>query len=299
MKVRLWGVRGSIPSPGPETVRYGGNTACLEVRTDNRIIIIDAGSGIRPLGDHLMAHDLPKGPLKVDLFFTHTHWDHILGFPFFTPIFVPGTEIDIYGPVSYESESLEKAIGGQLKYRYFPVRSNELAAKLRYHTLSETSWYLTNNVKITTKILNHPVSCMGYRFDTPEKSFCTLYDMEPYYNLFSFDNKTEAQPDIIEEGDKAVRDETDRIVEFMRDADLVIHDAQYTKEEYESSRRGYGHSFPEYAIDNARKAGVKHLVLFHHDIRRTDRELDLWQKEYAEQTSPRVTLAQEGMEWDL
>lgn len=299
MKIRLWGVRGSIPSPGPETVRYGGNTACIEIRDGKDIIIVDAGSGIRALGDSLMAHDLPKGPLKLKLLLSHTHWDHILGFPFFTPIFIPGTEIDIYGPVTYEQGSLEKAIGGQMKYRYFPVRQSELAATLRYHNIAETQWQLTEGIQVTTRLLNHPLLCLGYRFDTKDASFCTIFDMEPYFNLFSMDQPEKTTPEILEEGDRAVQEETEKTIAFMKGADLVIHDAQYTKEEYESSRRGFGHSYPEYAYENARKAGVKNLLLFHHDIRRTDQELDQWQQEFSHLKAPAVSFAQEGMEWEL
>src|SRR3989304_2880450 len=109
MRIRFWGVRGSIPSPGEDTVKYGGNTACIELRFGpaDRLIIIDAGTGIRALGNELLKTDLPKGPIKADLFFTHTHWDQIMGFPFFTPIYVPKTELTIYGPVTYEEDTLE------------------------------------------------------------------------------------------------------------------------------------------------------------------------------------------------
>ena len=131
MKIKFWGVRGSIPCPGPKTMKYGGNTACIELRFPevNRLIIIDAGSGLRELGNFMMANDLKKGPINTDIFLTHTHWDHIMGFPFFTPIYVPGSTIRIHGPVSFEGDTLEKIVGGQLTYRYFPVRQAELAAK--------------------------------------------------------------------------------------------------------------------------------------------------------------------------
>jgi hypothetical protein len=176
INVRLWGVRGSIPCPGPSTVRYGGNTACLELRfgEEERLVIIDAGSGIRQLGDHLMKNDLPKGPIRTKIFLSHTHWDHIMGFPFFTPIFIPGSELEIYGPVTYEDEGLDRIIGDQLRYRYFPVKHSELAAKISYHPMKERSMDLGEGLWVTTKYLNHPILCLGYRFEYKGKVFCTI-----------------------------------------------------------------------------------------------------------------------------
>ena len=117
MRVTFWGVRGSIPCPGPTTVTYGGNTSCLELRFDpnDRLIIIDAGSGIRELGESIMKRDLPRGPITTKIFLSHTHWDHIMGFPFFTPIFIPGTQLEVYGPVTYEEDTLDKIVGDQLR----------------------------------------------------------------------------------------------------------------------------------------------------------------------------------------
>ena len=133
LSVRFWGVRGSIPCPGPDTVLFGGNTSCLEIRADERLIIVDLGTGIRPLGDWLMANDFKKyGHIDADIFITHTHWDHIMGLPLFTPLFIPSTKLRIRGPVSFEDEKLENIIGAQLSYRYWPVRAEELAANIEY-----------------------------------------------------------------------------------------------------------------------------------------------------------------------
>jgi len=153
MKIRLWGVRGSIPCPGETTVAYGGNTACIELRVgeEERLFIIDAGSGIRALGNYLMQHDLPKGPIDTSLFISHTHWDHIMGFPFFVPIFIPSTKLKVYGPVTYEEEGLKDIVGGQLSYRYFPVKHSELAANITYHTLKESSMDLGDGLWVTSK----------------------------------------------------------------------------------------------------------------------------------------------------
>ena len=140
MKITFWGVRGSIPCPGPNTVKYGGNTACIEMELEgiNRTIIMDAGSGIRELGNKIVAEGLQKGPLTAEIFLTHTHWDHIMGFPFFVPIFIPGTKLKIYGPVTYEDETLKEVLGGQWTYRYFPVRHEELSSDIEYIDLKES-----------------------------------------------------------------------------------------------------------------------------------------------------------------
>jgi phosphoribosyl 1,2-cyclic phosphodiesterase len=297
--VRLWGVRGSIPVPGPTTVKYGGNTACLELRFDDRLIIIDAGSGIRPLADYLMQNDLPKGPIKTQIFFSHTHWDHIMGFPFFVPIFIPGTEIDVYGPVTYEDEGLDRIIGDQLTYRYFPVKHSELSAKISYNALRETTMDLGDGIWVTTKYLNHPVLCLGYRFEYKGRVFCTIYDHEPYRNVFPTDpDDPSYDEEIAKEGAAAARDENEKVLKFMQGADLLIHDSQYTKEEYEASKLGWGHSPFEWAINAAHKADVKKLLLFHHDPLRSDKQLDALLEEYramvAGRSSMRIDMAQEG-----
>jgi len=167
-------------------VKYGGNTACLELRfgEEDRLVVIDAGTGIRELAGHIMQNDLPKGPIKTELFLTHTHWDHIMGFPFFIPIFIPNTELKVFGPVTYEEDTLDKIVGGMLTYRYWPVRLTELAAKIEYFNLKEGSQDLGGGLWLTTKYLNHPILVLGYRFEYRGKVFCTAYDTEPFRNVF-------------------------------------------------------------------------------------------------------------------
>lgn len=277
MKIKFWGVRGSIPCPGPHTVKYGGNTPCIEVRFEDtgRLMIIDAGSGIRELGLHMMAHDLPKGPINTEIFLTHTHWDHIMGFPFFTPIYVPRTTIKIYGPVTYEDEPLEKIVGGQLSYRYFPVRQAELASRIEYIALKEQRLDLGDGIKVTTKYLNHPVLCLGYRFEVGEKTLCTAFDTEPFRNVFSTSPDDPSYDEAVAmEGEQVAREENQRISEFFKGADLLVYDAQYTEKEYEASKRGWGHSPMEYAIATAVQAGVRRLALFHHEPVRKDGDID-------------------------
>ncbi len=300
LSVRFWGDRGSIPCPGPATVRYGGNTSCLEIRADERLIIVDLGTGLKPLGDWLMGNDFKKGPIDTDIFITHTHWDHIMGFPMFTPIFVPGTKLRIRGPVSYEDDSLESIIGAQLSYRYWPVRQSELAAKIEYAQLKETELDLGGGLTVRTKYLNHPILCLGYRFEYQGKSIITAYDNEPFRNVFPTDP---ADPnydeDAAREGELATREENEKILRFFKGADVLIHDTQYTQKEYEAGKIGWGHSSYEHGINAAHKAGVKKLVMFHHDPNRTDDQLEELEKGYqrrlAGRTAMEVMMAREGL----
>jgi len=306
MQIRFWGVRGSIPCPGPETVKYGGNTTSIELRFGDtgQLIIIDAGSGIRPLGDSLMKKDFPRGPIHADILISHTHWDHIMGFPFFTPIYIKSSVLNIYGPVTYEEDTLEKVIGDQLRYRYFPIRQEELSATIHYHQLRETSFLLGEEVFVTTKYLNHPILCLGYRFEYKGKVFCTAYDTEPFRNVFPTDpSHPDYDPVAAEEGEAAAQEETMKFLRFIQKADVVVYDSQYTLEEYKASKIGWGHSTYEHAINAAHKAGVKKLVLFHHDPLRTDAQLDEIGEKYRSAIQGRSSLvleiAREGLEIEL
>jgi len=302
--VTIWGDRGSMPTPGPDTAIFGGNTACIELRCDERLIIIDAGSGIRPLGEKLLKNDLKKGPIVAELFISHTHWDHIMGFPMFNPIYVPGTQLHIRGPISYEDDSLEKVIGTQLSYRYWPVRQDELAAKISYEQIKETTIDLGDGIFVTTKYLNHPILCLGYRFEYEGKSFVTAYDHEPFRNVFPTDP---ADPSYDEaaaiEGEAAATEENEKVSRFYLGADLLVHDTQYTAKEYLKGKMGFGHSSYEYAINAAHRARVKHLVLFHHDPNRTDAELQelelFYQGKVEGRTKLKVEMAREGRSFTL
>jgi phosphoribosyl 1,2-cyclic phosphodiesterase len=305
MIVKFWGVRGSIPTPGIDTAKYGGNTVCIEIKFADiqRRIIIDAGSGLRLLGNHLMAKHGASKALKTDIFLTHTHLDHILGFPFFAPIFLPSTRLKIYGPVTCETESLETVIGGQLSYRYFPIRQQELAAQIDYLNLTEGCFDLGDDIRLTTKYLNHPLLCLGFRFEYNGNVCCTAYDTEPFQNLFVTDAQDPAFDAIMaHQGEVVAKEENDRLEAFFAGADLLIHDAQYTQQEYEPSRRGWGHSPVEYAIKAAQRSNVKHLALFHHDPMRTDTQLDELTKLrcHRRQTGDtEVFFAREGMQVEI
>lgn len=273
MEVRFWGVRGSIPCPGAQTIKYGGNTVCIELRFPEieRTIIIDAGSGIRELGNEILSGSNKN--LTTEIFLTHTHWDHIIGLPFFAPIYIPGTKLKIYGPVTYEEETLESVVGGQFIYRYFPVRHSELAASIEYIGLKEGRLDMGDGISLSTRYLNHPLLCLGYRFEYNGKTLCTAYDTEPFRNVFHA-KESAYDRSIALEGEKTAREGNERVQEFMSGADLLVHDAQYTQNEYEASRIGWGHSSIEHAITAGKKAHVKRLALFHHEPVRTDCQID-------------------------
>jgi phosphoribosyl 1,2-cyclic phosphodiesterase len=299
MNITFWGVRGSIPCPGSQTVRYGGNTICLELRfpPGDRLAIIDAGSGLRLLGDHLLRNDLARGVRELDIFLTHTHWDHILGFPFFAPMYLPGLTIRIHGPKTPGHESLEEVLRGQFAYRYFPVRIEELASAIKFVELVEGDFDLGAGLHLTTKFLNHPICSMGYRFEHRGKTLVTAFDTERFRNLYAMDPaRSEHDPDLARESEAAVAEQNRLVEEFCADADLVIHDAQYTREEYAASKEGWGHSAMEDVVECCGRNGVRRLALIHHDPDRSDEALDALASRICSQgEGMEVFFAREGM----
>lgn len=254
MYVRFWGTRGSIATPGPQTSHYGGNTSCVEVRTDDgTLIILDCGTGARELGLHLLRSE--ARPLRLHLLIGHTHWDHIQGFPFFDPAFLPDTELNLYAPRDFQ-HSLEKALAGQMQYPYFPVKLADLPSLIRYTELEEGSFWV-GNVLVETQYLNHTAPTIAYRLSSGGTTVAYVTDHEPFWNP--------ADHVLQHPGDR-------RHIEFLKHADLIIHDAQYTHEEYRG-KAGWGHSTIEYATDIALAAGAARLALFHHDPGHDDRTM--------------------------
>jgi CheY-like chemotaxis protein/phosphoribosyl 1,2-cyclic phosphodiesterase len=264
MHVRFWGTRGSLPQAGPTTLRYGGNTSCVEVRTaGGTLIVLDCGSGAYGLGQALLAE--ASGPRHGHLLISHTHWDHIQGFPFFAPLFVPGYVWDIYGPGGLGGR-LDETLAGQMEYAYFPITLEQLGATVHYHDLVEGTFTL-DDVCITTRYLNHPALTLGYRLEAYGVVLVYATDHEPH---------ARPQPDQSSEipvGALPVHHEDRRHIEFLSGADLIIHDAQYTAAEY-AQKIGWGHSPVTYVVDVALAARGKRLALFHHDPARVDAELD-------------------------
>jgi len=273
LSVRFWGVRGSIPSPGPNTVIYGGNTACLEIRAGERLLIIDLGSGVHPFGEWLMENDLKKyGKIKADVFLTHTHWDHVMGFPMFTPVYVSGTELCITGSASIENSTLQSIIENQLSSQYWPVQADRLAAKIKYNQIKETTLELGDDLFVASKYLNHPNLCLGYRITYKGKSIATVYDHEQY--------SSDA--------------ENEKVRQFIKGADIVIHDAQYTQEEY-ASHKGWGHCSYDQVLKSTEGLGIGRIVLFHHEPSRKDKDLEQIEKSHASKTNPKIIVAREEM----
>ena len=259
MRIRFWGTRGSLAKPGPRTVRYGGNTSCVEATApDGTRILLDCGTGAHDLGQHLMAS--ASGPINGHLLITHTHWDHIQGFPFFGPLFARGNEWDVYAPQGL-GQRLEETLGGQMEYSYFPVALAQLAATIRYHEVVEGVFDL-GAVRVSARYLNHPGLAMGYRLEVGGVAAVYSTDHEPH---------SRHQGD--SGGVAPVHREDQRHIEWLTGADLVIHDAQYTLQEY-PQRLGWGHSPAELVVDWALAAGVKRLALFHHDPLRSDDAVD-------------------------
>lgn len=295
MKVRFWGVRGSIPSPGPHTIRYGGNTTCIEVRSDDgSLIILDAGSGIFPLAQEL----LKQMPLQANIFITHTHWDHIQGLPFFTQLYIPGNSVRIHGGFDVVSgRNIDQIMEVQLQYSYFPVREAEMKAGIDYETLSIGEPVSVGDATVTPLMLNHPVVNYGYRVDCNGKSVFFTGDHEPWVNIYAPEDEgyTEFQ--------QMVEMQQGHLDKALAGLDVLIADSSYTAAEY-PAKIGWGHGTLEGNIAWARRLGVKTLVCTHHEPTRSDEHLErifaaaLEASGHAPErsTEPEMLLAREGLE---
>jgi phosphoribosyl 1,2-cyclic phosphodiesterase len=290
MKVKFWGVRGSIASPGPKTVRYGGNTTCIEVRTDNNeLIILDAGTGIFPLSQSLLA----ELPVTANVFITHSHWDHIQGLPFFVPNFIPGNTLRLHGafdPVS--GRGVEQVMSVQLQYSYFPVREAEMKAQIDYVTLMPGQSIELGSATVTPYLLNHPVINFGYRIDCGTKSVFFTGDHEPPWNIYEPGDESFAEyQSFVDEKVEAIR-------AGMRGVDVLIADCSYTADEY-PAKKGWGHGSFESSMQMAQDVGAKVLYCTHHEPTRSDDALEaVFQQalnaRHAPPGSPEFRLAREG-----
>jgi phosphoribosyl 1,2-cyclic phosphodiesterase len=273
LSIRFWGTRGSIACPGSATEEFGGNTTCMELRADERLVIVDMGSGIRGLGGYLMANDFTQGPVNADIFLTHTHLDHIIGFPVFAPLFISQNEFRIYGPVMSGGGGVREALDTLLSYPFWPVHISEFPAKLVFKNILETTIDLGNGLTASSIMLNHPVITLGYRFEYQGKAIVVATDTEPFWNMFADKNHPMYNAHADYEGRITAEAKNKKVTDFFKDADILIHDCSYTEAEYQSGKRNWGHTSYESAIKTAKISGVKKLAVFHHEPSRTDEAL--------------------------
>jgi phosphoribosyl 1,2-cyclic phosphodiesterase len=264
----FWGVRGSIPTPGPETLRYGGNTPCVEINCGGHVLILDAGTGLRVLGHHLEHHPPPN---EYDIFLTHTHYDHVEGLLFFAPAFVTGNVLRVWAGHLLPDRTIREVINGLMAEPMFPLPLEALHAEARFLDFhaGET---LTPRPGITlrTAPLNHPNRATGYRVDYQGRSICYITDTEHFEDRLD-----------------------DNILGLIAGADYVIYDASFNNAEY-PSKRGWGHSTWEEGLRLVEAAGAKTLVVFHHMPRRSDDQLDALAAEI-DRIRPGTLIAREGM----
>jgi phosphoribosyl 1,2-cyclic phosphodiesterase len=295
LQVRFWGTRGTISVSNPGVMEFGGNTSCIELRAGGRLIIIDVGSGAYRLGRHLMSNDYKKGPINGDIFITHTHLDHLIGFPMFMPFLAKTNTFHIYGPRLPENGSVRGALELMTSYQFWPVRLNEFAAKLSFNTIFETTLDL-GGLKVTSKLLNHPVITLGYRFEYAGKTVVTAFDTEPYWNMFADKRESFYSADADMEGRKTVEEENKKKLEFIKGADILIYDGTYTESEYQNGKQGWGHTYIENAINSAKEAGVKKLVVYHHEPSRTDSALqEIEGRRFQKNLGMEIIAAKEGL----
>ena len=265
MKVKFWGVRGSIACPGPKTVRYGGNTTCIEIRTDNNeLIILDAGTGIFPLSQVLLA----ELPVTANVLITHSHWDHIQGLPLFIPNFIPGNTLRLHGgfdPVS--GKGIEQVMSVQLQYSFFPVREAEMKARIEYVTLMPNETVQVGSARVTPCLLNHPVIDFGYRVECDGKSVFFTGDHEPPYNIYAPGEEGHDEYQVF------VDEKNQSILDAIRGVDVFIADSSYTDAEY-VSKKGWGHGTFSSSMATAKVAGAKVLFCTHHEPTRNDDALE-------------------------
>jgi phosphoribosyl 1,2-cyclic phosphodiesterase/ActR/RegA family two-component response regulator len=251
VRLKFWGVRGSIPTPGPHTVYYGGNTSCIEIRADGELIVLDAGSGIRLLGTSLR-REFGDNPIHLSLLISHTHWDHIQGFPFFVPAYEPKNQVRI---LAFEGarKGLEATLASQMESPYFPISMQEMPANLYLQELKDMDFPI-GKVHVKACFMNHPGICVGFRLETSAGSIAYLPDNE----LFRRSRTSRpAETDFAQQQDQ-------KLIDFLRGADVAIMDSQYDADEY-PDHLGWGHSCVVDTVDVAIQAGVRHLFLFHHD----------------------------------
>jgi len=255
IELTFWGVRGTLPVPGAQSTKYGGNTSCISLEFSKGIFFVfDAGTGIKVLSNHIVAEQRRMAGAKI--FISHPHWDHINGLPFFAPLYMPGNEIEICGP-AHGDTTMRELISGQMDGVYFPINIKEFSARVYFRDLMEEAFEI-QGIKIKTMLLNHPGHCLGYRVEYKGRAVCYATDNELYPKSSHLYNEHYI----------------DQLIEFARGAEALITDCTYHDEDYQS-KLGWGHSAIGEVVDLADRAGVKTLYLFHHDPDQVDADIDM------------------------
>ncbi|PMP84881.1 MAG: MBL fold metallo-hydrolase [Chloroflexus aggregans] len=297
MRARIWGTRGSYPVAHAHMLRYGGNTTCVEVEAEERRIILDAGTGLRLLGASLQQQHTTLH--HIDLLITHTHWDHIIGFPFFAPLFDPNLKLDIYGLARTQS-SLRTTLAGALSDPLLPLTMDDLRAQINFFEIGAGHCFELGPVQVRTALANHPYRALAYRLETPDGVLTFIPDTGPFHTVLFGEERIEwtGQPTARSQSDlRALAAMKAAIIELAYESDWLIYDAQFTDAQYARFPH-WGHSSASQAREIAEEARVRQLILFHHDPHRTDEELDRIVAEQQAMAAPGllVTAAFEGME---
>lgn len=277
MKVRFWGVRGSYPVPGPHTVRYGGNTSCIEVRVaGGPRIILDAGTGLRRLGRELLDGEFGEGRGEAHVLVSHTHWDHIQGLPFFAPMYRKGNRVHLYGQ-QRDDTHLRAVFASQTDTPYFPVPPDRMRADVDFHELVEGNRFEIGPARVSCARLNHPYIALAYRIECAGASVAYVTDTAPFRDILieqEFIRRPPHPGEPLRPADAAkLAAMRAGVVRLCEGADLVIYDTQFSAEEY-AQRPHWGHSTPADAVEIARAAGARALALFHHSPERSDDDID-------------------------
>ena len=281
LKIKYYGVRGSLPVSGAQFDEFGGNTTCCFIEHEKTRIIIDAGTGIRPLGLDLMKTELPSNGGELHLYFTHTHWDHIQGFPFFIPAFLSKVDLHIYGETkevtnhaTTEIWDIERILKNQQHFIYFPVETKDMPARKTYHTIDSKSELKIGKLRIKCLNLQHPNSAMAFRFESDQTCFVFATDVEHSEKM------------------------TEALAHFAKDADVLAYDCQYTEAEYAAGKVGWGHSTYEKGIDICKKGNIKKLHMIHHDPLHADMTLRQMEQD-AKKLFPESLMIRENSEFQL
>jgi phosphoribosyl 1,2-cyclic phosphodiesterase len=294
-RIRFWGVRGSYPTPGPGTIRYGGNTACVEIQAGAHTLVFDAGSGIIRLGQELMKRH-EREELRLSLFITHAHSDHLIGFPFFVPLFNPHTTIHLFGP-TLAGQDTEQLMTTVMSPPYFPVDVRQLPSRRTYHTITDKQSVIWKHEDAEPEIKR--ASGHSLNSKTPDLRVVAKFTQShPLDGALSYRIEYAGRRVVYATDVEWGKGYDPGFLEFAHDADILIHDAQYTTLDYQQTKHGFGHSTVEMATSAAQAAGVRELILFHHEPTYSDDQLDRMEAE-AKACFTHTRSAREGMEIDL